>query len=60
MICNMARSPKPVRMRALESEGLSRTQARRLVARGELTELGRRRESRPSRGRVPAVRPGLP
>jgi predicted transcriptional regulator of viral defense system len=38
----MARSPKkPVRMRALESEGLSRTQARRLVARGELTELGR-------------------
>ena len=42
MICNMAAAPVyPMRMRALEAQGLSRMQVRRLTARGELVELGR-------------------
>lgn len=42
MFCNMsAAPPHPMRMRALEAQGLSRMQVRRLTARGELVELGR-------------------
>jgi len=42
MFCNMiAAIVYPTRMRALEAQGLSRMQVRRLAARGELVELGR-------------------
>jgi predicted transcriptional regulator of viral defense system len=36
-----ATSPQPIRLRELEAQGLSRVRVRRMVARGELVELGR-------------------